>query len=54
MTEGPLLRVLEEVRMVASADTTVLLLGETGTGKETRRPCHPRGVDPFRTTGARI
>jgi len=30
----PLLRVLEEVRMVASADTTVLLLGETGTGKE--------------------
>ena len=31
---APLLRVLEEVRQVAPADTTVLILGETGTGKE--------------------
>ena len=30
----PLLHVLTEVRQVASADTTVLILGETGTGKE--------------------
>ncbi len=29
-----LLQVLEQVQLVASADTTVLLLGETGTGKE--------------------
>src|SRR3954467_5941192 len=27
-------RVLEEVQMVAATDSTVLLLGETGTGKE--------------------
>jgi PAS domain S-box-containing protein len=31
---APLLHVLAEVRQVAPADTTVLLLGETGTGKE--------------------
>jgi PAS domain S-box-containing protein len=31
---APLLRVLGEVRQVAPADTTVLILGETGTGKE--------------------
>jgi PAS domain S-box-containing protein len=31
---APLLRVLDEVRQVAPADTTVLILGETGTGKE--------------------
>jgi len=30
----PLLRVLTEVRQVAPANTTVLILGETGTGKE--------------------
>ena len=30
----PLLRVNEPVELVASTDTTVLLLGETGTGKE--------------------
>ena len=31
---APLLHVLAEVRQVAPADTTVLILGETGTGKE--------------------
>ena len=31
---APLLHVLSEVRQVASGDTTVLILGETGTGKE--------------------
>ena len=33
-TSAALLHVLSEVRQVAPADTTVLILGETGTGKE--------------------
>ena len=31
---GPLLHVLEEIQQVAPTETTVLILGETGTGKE--------------------
>jgi transcriptional regulator with GAF, ATPase, and Fis domain len=31
---GPLLRTMQDVDQVAAADTTVLIIGETGTGKE--------------------
>jgi len=33
-SSGPLRRVLAQVARVAGADATVLILGETGTGKE--------------------
>jgi len=33
-SSAPLRRVLDQVARVAGADTTVLILGETGTGKE--------------------
>ena len=33
-SSAPLMNVLQQTQMVAAADTTVLLLGETGTGKE--------------------
>jgi PAS domain S-box-containing protein len=47
----PLLRTLQDVDQVAAADTTVLILGETGTGKElVARAIHaagPRRDRPF-------
>ncbi len=33
--------VLKQVEMVAQSDSTVLILGETGTGKRADCPCDP-------------
>jgi DNA-binding NtrC family response regulator len=48
---GPMLRVFELIRQVAPLDTSVLILGETGTGKEGVANCihtlSPRRSKPF-------
>lgn len=48
---GPMLRVFELIRQVAPLDTSVLILGETGTGKEGVANCihmlSPRKSKPF-------